>query len=223
MRRERVDQRERAEADQQHGPERGGREVVGAALREQRGHREPADHRGRAERQRAAAAARASPHVRPRAWRRRRRRGRRPRPGSRTRWRARARRPRRSERRAHAQAPTASAMPSVNGIRPMTTLLITPPRKSQAASAPAAGVGARRRASTAKRPDGGHARHHADEPGARERGQRRVEQGVAGHVMARRTTARSTSRSPPRPRARSGTCAPPCRRSPAPRSGRRRR
>jgi hypothetical protein len=56
------------------------------------------------------------------------------------------------DRRAHAQAPTASAIPSVNGIRPITTLLMIPPRNSQAASAPTAGVGARRRASTAKRP-----------------------------------------------------------------------
>jgi hypothetical protein len=32
----------------------------------------------------------------------------------------------------------------VNGIRPITTLLITPARNSQAASAPAAGLAARR-------------------------------------------------------------------------------
>ncbi len=56
------------------------------------------------------------------------------------------------ERRAHAQAPTASAMPSVNGMRPITTLLITPPRNSHAASAPAPGVGAMRRASSANSP-----------------------------------------------------------------------
>jgi hypothetical protein len=55
----------------------------------------------------------------------------------------------RRERRAQAHAPTASAMPSVNGIRPITTLLITPPRNSHAASAPVAGLGAIRRASTA--------------------------------------------------------------------------
>jgi hypothetical protein len=58
----------------------------------------------------------------------------------------------RRERRAHAQAPTASAIPSVNGIRPITTLLITPPRNSHAASAPAAGVGAMRLASTPNSP-----------------------------------------------------------------------
>jgi hypothetical protein len=40
----------------------------------------------------------------------------------------------------------------VNGIRPITTLLITPPRNSHAASAPAVGVGAIRRASTANSP-----------------------------------------------------------------------
>jgi hypothetical protein len=56
------------------------------------------------------------------------------------------------ERRAHAHAPTASAIPSVNGIRPIHTLLITPPRNSHAASAPVAGVGAIRRASTANSP-----------------------------------------------------------------------
>src|SRR3712207_8191475 len=43
-----------------------------------------------------------------------------------------------SDRRVHAHAATARASPSVNGIRPITTLLITPARKSQAASAPAA-------------------------------------------------------------------------------------
>ena len=41
-------------------------------------------------------------------------------------------------------------MPSVNGIRPITTLLITPARKSHAASAPTAGEAARRRARRAK-------------------------------------------------------------------------
>ena len=56
------------------------------------------------------------------------------------------------ERRAHAQAATASAMPSVNGIRPMTTLLITPPKKSHDASAALPGVGASRRASRANSP-----------------------------------------------------------------------
>ena len=56
------------------------------------------------------------------------------------------------DRRAQAQAPTPSAMPSVNGIRPITTLLITPPRNSQAASAPLVRVGAMRRASSANIP-----------------------------------------------------------------------
>ena len=56
------------------------------------------------------------------------------------------------DRRAHAHAPTASAMPSVNGIRPITTLLMTPPRNSHAASAAAPGVGAIRRASIANSP-----------------------------------------------------------------------
>ena len=55
----------------------------------------------------------------------------------------------RRERRAQAHAPTASAIPSVNGIRPITTLLITPPRNSHDASAAAVAVGASRRASRA--------------------------------------------------------------------------
>src|SRR4051794_41732931 len=55
-----------------------------------------------------------------------------------------------SDRRAHTQAATASARPRVNGIRPITTLLMTPARNSQAASAPAAGVAAQRRERRAK-------------------------------------------------------------------------
>ena len=66
------------------------------------------------------------------------------------------------ERRAQAHAPTASAMPSVNGIRPITTLLITPPRNSQAASAPAPGEGAMRRASSANSPTAATRGEHAD-------------------------------------------------------------
>src|SRR5262249_31134470 len=43
---------------------------------------------------------------------------------------------------AHNHAATASAIPSVNGIRPMTTLLRTPAVNSQAAPAAAPGLGA---------------------------------------------------------------------------------
>ena len=52
---------------------------------------------------------------------------------------------------AHSQAPTASAMPSVNGIRPITTLLRTAAANSHVAPAAAPGVGAAARASGAKR------------------------------------------------------------------------
>jgi hypothetical protein len=50
------------------------------------------------------------------------------------------------ERCTHAHAPTASATPSANGIRPTSRLLTTPPAKSHVASAPARSSGASRRA-----------------------------------------------------------------------------
>ena len=53
------------------------------------------------------------------------------------------------ERRAHAHTATAKAIPSVKGMRPITTLESIPPRNIQAAIAAVVGVGAIRRASAA--------------------------------------------------------------------------
>ena len=183
----RVDEQERAEADEQHRPERGADEVVRAALGEQQRHQQPADDRRPGERERGAPVGSLRVVAEPRARRRSRaprRTGRRRRPGSPRCWRARARAAAIRDRRAHAQAPTASAIPSVNGIRPITTLLITPPRNSHDASAALPGVGASRRASMANSPTATTA---ATTPTSRvpsERGERRVQQRVAGHVVA---------------------------------------
>ena len=53
---------------------------------------------------------------------------------------------RRRSRSAHSHAATASAMPSVNGIRPITTLLSTPAANSHVAAVAAPGDGAAARA-----------------------------------------------------------------------------
>ena len=181
------EQRDAAGGEHEHRPERGRGEAVGPALGEQqpeRDRRRPAS--GSASQRRAC-----------------------PAPGGRRRaaWRAapssrntpatglahiaRQRRARRRAtppvrlRAAAPPAPTASAIPSRNGIRPIATLESTPAVNSHDARPrpPTATARPRARAARTAR-DRDHRGQHADERRPDRGGQRREQQRVAEHVMA---------------------------------------
>ena len=151
--------------------------------------------------------------------------GTRPRPG----WRASSPAP--STPREHApaatraadHAPTPSAIPSRNGIRPIATLESTPAVNSHAAIAPAVGDGAAARASGANSATAATAETTPTQRGPDRGRQRREQQRVARARDARRTTARSRPSAPRAGTATRDRNARPCRRSPAGRSGRPRR
>ena len=225
----RVDQRQRGDADEQHGPERGRHEVVRAALGEEQRHREPARHRRRAEGRRGGPVGPAPRRLPARAARRRARRrpprrGRRRTRGSPRRTAARAPPAPHSDRRAHTQARDGERDPERERHPPDDHVAHHARRgRARPRARRTAGVAARRWARRAKSHDRGHGRRHADEARAGHGGQRRVEQRVAGHVVAAVPLRVPGGEADLVPEPRPVACARPCRPCPGRRAGTRRR